>query len=138
MPWTKGGFVSIQSDQPDARQQSGGKVDADIDAPEAWETFSSNGLSVGDRRIVVGLVDSGIDYTHPDLYLNIWLNQGELPAAFRDDLQDVDGDDLITFVDLQLDGPNSQYVEDLNGTGYVDAGDLLGDTDWANGDSLGG
>ncbi|MDA1049213.1 MAG: S8 family serine peptidase [Planctomycetota bacterium] len=114
-------------------EQSGGKADADIDAPEAWDIFTTNGQSVGDRSMVVGLVDSGIDYTHPDLYLNIWLNPGELPAAFRDDLQDVDADGLITFVDLQLGGPNAQYVEDLNSTGYIDAGDLLLDSDWANG-----
>ncbi|HBJ38596.1 MAG TPA: hypothetical protein DDZ51_28375, partial [Planctomycetaceae bacterium] len=50
------------------------------------------------------VVDSGIDPKHPDLYLNIWINQGEIPADFLDDvgnkLVDIDGDGLITFYDL--------------------------------------
>ncbi|HJR58374.1 MAG TPA: S8 family serine peptidase [Vicinamibacterales bacterium] len=38
--------------------------DADIDAPEAWE------ISKGSRQIKVGIIDSGLDYTHPDLAAN--------------------------------------------------------------------
>ncbi len=53
---------------------------------------------------MVGVVDSGIDVTHPDLFLNIWLNQGELPPSYLDDvgpkLEDIDHDGLITFYDL--------------------------------------
>ncbi|WP_461557121.1 S8 family serine peptidase, partial [Synechococcus sp.] len=33
---------------------------------------------IGSSKIVTGIIDSGIDYTHQDLYLNIWLNQGEI------------------------------------------------------------
>ena len=52
--------------------QTGGAADADIDAPEAWD------LTTGDRDIVVGIIDTGIDWDHPDLIDNMWVNPGEV------------------------------------------------------------
>jgi thermitase len=43
-----------------------GIAGADIKAPEAWEK------SKGSHDIVVAIVDTGVDYTHPDLEGNIW------------------------------------------------------------------
>ncbi len=54
--------------------QSGGTPDADIDAPEAWA------LSTGSVDIIVAVIDGGIDYLHPDLAENLWINPGEWGA----------------------------------------------------------
>ncbi|WP_368419150.1 S8 family serine peptidase [Rhodovarius sp.] len=96
-------------------------------AGEAWTAGY-----IGNMKTVVGVVDTGIDYAHADLYLNIWLNQGEIPVSFKAQLKDIDADGLITFRDLN-NTANSAFVADKNANGRIDAGDLLKDTRWANG-----
>ncbi len=59
--------------------QTGGLTDADIDAPEAWNT------TTGSRTIIVGVIDTGIDYNHPDLAANIWRNTREIAGNGIDD-----------------------------------------------------
>jgi serine protease len=100
--------------------QKTGTAGADIHAAAGWDTI------VNVQRLPIAVFDSGIDYTHPDLYQNIWLNQREIPASRRANLTDVNRDGMITFRDLNDPinvGPGK--ITDLNKNGYIDAGDLL-------------
>ena len=64
--------------------QTGGTNDKDIDAPEAWE------LATGDSNIVVAVTDTGVDFSHPDLADQRWVNTLD-PVGGGDD----DGNGLV-------------------------------------------
>ena len=73
--------------------QNGGKDDADIDAPEAWEITTGGLTSTGDT-IVVAVIDDGFQLSHPDI--DFWTNHGEI------------GDNSI-------DDDGNGYIDDMNG-----------------------
>jgi len=59
--------------------------DYDIDAPEAWN------ITTGSPDIIVGVIDTGIDYDHEDLQANIWHNPGESGGGKENNGIDDDG-----------------------------------------------
>lgn len=58
--------------------QSGGTNDADVDAPEAWDIKNQS-------TEIVAVLDTGIDYLHPDLKDNMWKNPREVAGNNLDD-----------------------------------------------------
>lgn len=75
---------------------SAGIVDADIDAPEAWNMVTGSG------SVIIAVIDTGIDYNHPDLSGNIWRNPGE----------------SVCFDGVDNDG--NGYIDDCRGWDFLD------------------
>jgi hypothetical protein len=93
-------------DVPNLSENNWG-VDA-INAPEVWnQNITGNG-------IVVAVVDTGVDYNHPDLDSNIWQNPGEIAGNGIDDdrngfIDDIRGWDFVY---------NDNYPMDLDVYGH--------------------
>ncbi len=54
--------------------------DKDIDAPESWALFKTQR-----DRVIVAVIDTGIDRLHPDLSASVWHNDREIPGNGIDD-----------------------------------------------------
>ena len=101
---------------------------------QAWD------YTLGRASIIIGVTDDGQDLAHVDLYDNVWLNQGEIPTAYKSKLTDVDADGLITLRDLNnAINKGAWKSNDVNGNGRIDAHDLIagangsGTAGWSDG-----
>jgi subtilisin family serine protease len=66
-----------------------------VSAPAAWD------LSIGSPTVVVANTDTGMDYNHPDLAGNIWVNTGEI-------------------CNNGIDDDNNGYIDDCVGWNFFD------------------
>jgi subtilisin family serine protease len=77
---------------------------ADINAVKAWE------LTTGSRQIKIAVIDTGVDYNHPDLKDNMWVNEKELngkPGVDDDGnglIDDIHGYNFATDTANPMDG----------------------------------
>lgn len=51
----------------------------DVNALKAWDSFKSK------KKVIVAVIDTGIDYKHEDLKKSMWTNEGEIPGNNIDD-----------------------------------------------------
>lgn len=72
----------------------------DIKAEQAWKAYQSQ------KEVVVGLIDTGVDWTHEDLQGSIWENQDEIP-------------------DNGIDDDNNGYVDDVRGWNFYKNNNIL-------------
>jgi subtilisin family serine protease len=70
-----------------------------IHAPEAWD------IDKGDSSVIIAIVDTGVDWDHPDLAAGIWHNERET----------LDG----------IDNDGNGYTDDIRGWDFVDVTDYL-------------
>jgi subtilisin family serine protease len=75
-----------------------GTPDADIDAPEAWD------VTTGSPNVTVAVIDTGVDWTHPDLSSEVWVNPGEDCPGCRND---------------GVDNDHNGFVDDWHGWDFV-------------------
>ncbi len=77
-------------------QGTGGQFTTGIGSQD-WYSTQAPGKS---RKVIVAIIDSGVDTEHPDLKDNIWINPREIPGNHKDD-----------------DG--NGYVDDINGWNFL-------------------
>ncbi len=88
-----------------------------IRAPAVWDTLGYTG-----QGVVVGLIDTGVNYNHPDLQGQMWTNPGEIPNNGIDDDNNGYVDDYYGY-DFAENDPDPM---DDHGHGTHTAGTIAG------------
>ncbi len=96
-----------------------GTPGADMDALSAWS------IATGSDDIVVAVVDTGCDMSHPDLASNLWTNRDEIPGNGLDD----DGNGYIDDVHGWDFRDDDNDPSDVSGHGSHVAGIIAAQSD---------
>ncbi len=95
---------------------AGGTVDADVDAPEFWDIVGNT------PGVVIAVLDSGLNFTHPDLLGIEWINPNEVVGDGLDNdasgkVDDVRGWDFVN----NDNNPTDDHGHGSNVTGIIAA-----------------
>ena len=94
--------------------QRGGKQGADISAGLAWA------ITTGTDKVVVAVLDSGVDYTHEDLIQNMWLRPANLAPYQDKELGTIDDEHGFNAIDSASD-PMDQNGHGTHCAGIIGA-----------------
>lgn len=89
--------VFLFSKPADAATNSSYITDTNLDTQKAWAKYQK--LKVKKRQVIVAVIDTGVDYSHPDLKDAMWVNNREIP-------------------DDGIDNDNNGYVDDVYGWNF--------------------
>ena len=89
-----------------------------IGAPDVWSQTGITG-----QGVVVGVIDTGLCITHPDIANNVWVNPCEIPGNGIDD----DNNGFVDDVNGWNFENNNSNIADFNGHGSHVSGTVAGD-----------
>ncbi len=88
-------------------------ADIDMNIWDAWEIYPL--AKEETRTVLVAIIDTGVDYRHPDLADHMWVNPNEIPDNGIDDDANGYTDDIHGWDFYNNDSSVCHYTETVNG-----------------------
>ena len=95
---------------PEGFSDISSEPDMDLDVPEGWSRY--NEIRTTHNSVIVAVIDTGVDYLHPDLAANMWTNVGEISGNGVDDDENGYIDDVYGWDFYNDDNTVCHYAED--------------------------
>ena len=123
--WNLWSFVPEEWDENPGFREEEIAMGTGLHADRAWQR------TIGDRDVIIAVLDSGIKWDKSDLLGKHYLNKAELtnykpaPLEGSTDEWDVNGDGVFNIFDYSAADPSFAEENDVNDNGVLDPGDLI-------------